>query len=150
MCVCSLFLLFLSGYFFDCLCLSLWRDRSCNSRARPLYYIAEICLPYYSIDKRCRNKRPQLLLSSLLRQRYQSHIVASVLKNGPIVKPYTGNMYVREMLKNFFNLRKAYYLYSETATYIRSRKEDKGNNMEDKRKQVRTELRIRSTNWAAT
>jgi len=72
--------------------------------------------------------------------------MVSLLKNLSIVKPYTGNMYAREMLKNFNPMaRKAYYLYSETATYIRSRKEDKGNNMEYKRKQVRTELLIKST-----
>jgi len=50
------------------------------------------------------------------------------LKNGSIVKPYTGNMYAREMIGNFIQsqrARKAYYLYSGTATYIRSRKEDK-------------------------
>jgi len=50
------------------------------------------------------------------------------LKNGSIVKPYTGNMYAPEMLQNFIQserARKAYYLYSETATYIRSRKESK-------------------------
>jgi len=45
----------------------------------------------------------------------------------------------------------AYYLYSETATpFIRNRKEDKGNNMEDKRKQMRTGLRIQLTDSAAT
>ena len=74
--------------------------------------------------------------------------MVSLLKNCSSVKPYTGNMFAREMLKNFIQsqgARKAYYLYSETATYIRSRKEDKGNNMENKRKQVRTELLIKST-----
>jgi len=37
-------------------------------------------------------------------------------------------MYMQEMLRNFIQsqrARKAYYLNSETATYIRSRKEDK-------------------------
>jgi len=50
------------------------------------------------------------------------------LKNGSTVKPYTGNMYVREMLRNFVHsqrARKAYNLYSETATYICSRKGNK-------------------------
>ena len=49
------------------------------------------------------------------------------------------------MLKNFIRsqgARNAYYLYSETATYIGSREEAKENNAEDKRKQMRTELRI--------
>jgi len=57
-------------------------------------------------------------------------------------------MYAREMLKKSIQsqrARKAYYLYSETATYIRSRKEDKGNNMENKRKQERTELSMISS-----
>jgi len=71
-----------------------------------------------------------------------------------MVKPYTGNLYAREILKNFIQCqraRKAYYLHSEAAaTYIGSREEAKGNNMEDKRKQVRAELRIQSTDWAAT
>jgi len=50
------------------------------------------------------------------------------------------------MLKNFIRsqrARKAYYLYSKTATYIGSGEEVKGNNM-DKRKQMRTELSIQS------
>jgi len=62
-------------------------------------------------------------------------------------------MYSCEILKNFIQsqrARKAYYLYSETETYIHSRKGDKENNMEDKRKQVRTELPIQSADWAAT
>ena len=49
------------------------------------------------------------------------------------------------MPKNFVlsqRARKAYYLYSEIATYISSRKEVKGNNIEDKRKQITLELRI--------
>jgi len=49
---------------------------------------------------------------------HSGQFASGILKNGSIVKPYTGNMYARET-------RKAYYLYSETATYIRSRKEDK-------------------------
>jgi len=75
------------------------------------------------------------------------------LKNGSIVKPYIGNIYAQEILKNFIqsqSARKAHYLYSETATYIGSRKEDKEVNMEDKRKQVRTELRIQLADWAVT
>jgi len=50
------------------------------------------------------------------------------LKNGSIVKPYTGNMYAPEILRNFIQsqrARKAYYLYSAAATYILSRKENK-------------------------
>jgi len=69
-----------------------------------------------------------------------------------MVKPYTGNLYAREITS--FNVRgpgKVNYLYREAAaTYIGSREEVKGNNMEDKRKQVRTELRIQSTDWAVT
>jgi len=59
-----------------------------------------------------------------------------------MVMPYTGKMYAREMLKNFTRsqrARKAYYLYSERAACIGSR-EVKGNNIEDKRKQLRTEF----------
>ena len=78
--------------------------------------------------------------------------VKRVLKNGSIVKPYAGNMYcTRE--RYFFQsqrARKAYYLHSETATYIGRGKEDKGHNMEEKRKQVRAELRFQSTDWAVT
>jgi len=54
---------------------------------------------------------------------------------------------MREILENIIQYqmaRKAYYLYSETATYIGSGEEVKGNNMEGKRKQMRTELRIQS------
>jgi len=43
------------------------------------------------------------------------------LKNGSIVKLYTGNMYAREMPGNFIQsqrARKAYYIYSETAQHI--------------------------------
>jgi len=83
--------------------------------------------------------------------------VVDVLKNGLIVKAiYRKNMCARERYsRTSFDLRgparKAYYLYSETATYIRSRREEEGNNiMGDRRKQVRTELRIQSTDWAAT
>jgi len=75
--------------------------------------------------------------------------VVDVLKNGPIVKAiYRKNMYARERYsRTSFDLRgparKAYYLYSETATYISA--------VEKKRKQygrqVRTELRIQSTDW---
>jgi len=49
------------------------------------------------------------------------------------------------MLKNFIlsqRARNAYYLYSETAAYIGSGEEVKENNMEDKRKQMRTEVSI--------
>jgi len=52
----------------------------------------------------------------------------NLLKNGSVVKPYTGNMCVRKILRNFIlsqRARKAYYLFSETATYIRSRKDNK-------------------------
>ena len=51
----SLLLLFLLGHFFDTLCFSLWRDCGGNSWTQPLYYIAELCLSYYSMDKRCHN-----------------------------------------------------------------------------------------------
>jgi len=53
------------------------------------------------------------------------------------------------MLKNFILSRragKAHYLCSETATYIGSGEEAIGNNnMEDKRKQMRTKVHIWST-----
>jgi len=54
-------------------------------------------------------------------------LIFLILKNGSIVKPYTGNMYT-QILRNFVQsqrARKAYYLYSEAATYVRSRKENK-------------------------
>jgi len=38
--------------------------------------------------------------------------------------------------------RNAYYLCSETAIYISSREEVKGNNLEGKRKQMTTEMHI--------
>jgi len=68
-----------------------------------------------------------------------------LLKNGPIARPYTRDMCVREIPRNFVQsprARKAYYLYSETTTYISSGEDVKGNNMEDKRKQMRIELYI--------
>jgi len=49
------------------------------------------------------------------------------------------------MLKKFILSERAgetHYLCGETATYISSRKEIKGNNMEGKSKQMRTELHI--------
>jgi len=49
------------------------------------------------------------------------------------------------MLKNFIlskRARKAYYLCSGIATYNDSRKRVKGNKIEDKRKLMRSELRI--------
>ena len=77
-----------------------------------------------------------------------------ILKNSSIVKPYTGNRNTREILKNFVQSQRArkaaYYLYSETATHIRSRKEGNGNKTEDQGKQMRTELRIQLTDWAVT
>ena len=45
---------------------------------------------------------------------------------------------------------KAYYLYSETATYIRSRKENKEPIWKTRGKQVRTELHNQLTDWAVT
>ena len=69
------------------------------------------------------------------------------MKNGSIVNLYTGNINMREILENFMQsqrARKAYYLYGETATHIRSRKEDRGNNMEDQGKQMKTESCIQS------
>jgi len=74
-CVLSLFLLFLSGYFFDSPCFSLWGDCGGNGWIQPLYYIAELCLSYYSIDKHYCNEISRLLLLSLLRPRSRSHIV---------------------------------------------------------------------------
>ena len=49
------------------------------------------------------------------------------------------------MFENFSLSKRAgetHYLCSETATYIGSGKDVKGNNMEYKRRQMRTELRI--------
>jgi len=45
---------------------------------------------------------------------------------------------------------KVYYLYSETATYIRSRKENKEPIWKAREKQVRTELHNQLTDWAVT
>jgi len=76
-----------------------------------------------------------------------------VLKNGSIVKPYTGNMCVHEIHRNFIKsqrARKASYLYSETATYIRSRKDNKEPIWKTREKQVRTKLHNQSTDWAVT
>ena len=80
----------------------------------------------------------------------QENLGSDQLKNGSIVKPYTGNQCVREIsyLGTSFNLRgpgKAYYLYSETATYIRSRKENKEPIWKTRERQVRTELHNQST-----
>jgi len=60
---------------------------------------------------------------------------------------------MREMLQNFIQsqrARKAYYLYSETATYIRSRKDNKEPIWKTGEKQVRTKLHNQSTDWAVT
>ena len=55
-CVLSLFLLLLSGHFFNSVRFSLWRrDRRGNGWTQSLYYIAELCLSYYSMDKHCCN-----------------------------------------------------------------------------------------------
>jgi len=67
-----------------------------------------------------RTVATEVVTSEILRRK--------LLKNGSIVKPYTGNMYVREILRNLIQSQragKAYYLYSETATYIRNRKGNK-------------------------
>jgi len=76
-----------------------------------------------------------------------------VLKNDSIVKPYTGNLCVPEILRSFIQsqrARKAYYLYSETATYVRSRKDNKEPIWKTREKQVRTKLHNQSTDWAVT
>lgn len=68
-----------------------------------------------------------------------------LLKKGAMAKIYTGGMREREMLKNFIlsqRAEKTHYFCSETTTYISSRKEIKGNNMESKRSQVRTKFHI--------
>jgi len=68
-----------------------------------------------------------------------------LLKNGPKVRLYPENMCAREMLKTFIlsqRARKADNLCSEIATCISSGAEIKGNNMEDKRKKMKTELCI--------
>jgi len=63
-----------------------------------------------------------------------------------MAKIYTGDTREQEMLKNFVLsqwARRTNYLYnSETATCIDSREWIKGNNIEDKRKRMRTELHI--------
>jgi len=46
--------------------------------------------------------------------------------------------------------RKAYYLYSETATYIRSRKDNKEPIWKTGEKQERTKLHNQSTDWVVT
>ena len=66
-----------------------------------------------------------------------------------MAKLYTGDMREREMLKIFILSQRAgktHYLFSEAATYIGSRIEMKGNNIEDERKQMRAELHIWSIN----
>jgi len=58
---------------------------------------------------------------------------------------YTEDMGKGEILENCIlskRARSTYYLCSEIATYIGSGKEIEGNNMEDKRKQMRTDLHI--------
>jgi len=80
-------------------------------------------------------------------------IRCSLLKNGSIVKPYTGNMCMREMLKNFLQSHRAvgaYYLCSEAATYIRSGKENTEPIWKIKEEQVRTELYNQWIDWAVT
>lgn len=57
-----------------------------------------------------------------------------MLKNGPNIKLYRKH----EMLRYFILSQRA-----GIAAYISSGEEAKGNNMEDKRRQMRTELRIR-------
>ena len=60
---------------------------------------------------------------------------------------------MQEMLKNFLQSQramKAYYLYSEAATYIRSRKENTEPIWKTKEKQVRTELHNQWIDWAVT
>ena len=68
-----------------------------------------------------------------------------LLKKGAIGKLYTGDMRERETLQNFFLSQRAgeaHCLCSGTIAYIGSGKEIKGNNMEDKGKQMRTKLHI--------
>jgi len=47
LCVLSLSLLFLLGYFFGRVCFSLLRECGGNGWTQLLYYIAELCLSYY-------------------------------------------------------------------------------------------------------
>jgi len=75
----------------------------------------------------------------------KSHAVLGkiqVLRNGPKVKLYTGQMCTREMLKNFIISQKAHYLYSEIVTYMSSGKGLKETIWKTKEKRMRTELRI--------
>jgi len=58
---------------------------------------------------------------------------------------YAGDSGESEMLQSFILSKRAgetHYLRSETATYINGRRRIKGNNIQDKRKQMRTELHI--------
>jgi len=72
------------------------------------------------------------------------------VENGPMAKLYAGGMCERGILKNFIlchRAGKAYYLCSETATYIGSGEDVKGNNNYGRQeKQMRTELHIWSIN----
>ena len=88
MCILSLFLLFLSGYCFDSLCsslISLSRDGGGDGWTQPLYYIAELCLPYYSMDKRYPNKVSWLLSIIISSSKFRSRIATILLENTGLV-----------------------------------------------------------------
>ena len=68
-------------------------------------------------------------------------------KNGLMAKLSNGEVCEREIHENFILSQRAgktHCLCSESATYIGSGEEAKGKNVEDERKQMRTELHIQS------
>ena len=107
LCVLSLFLLFLSGYFFDSLCFSLLRERG-NGWTQLLYYIAELCLSYYYwINERSHHKRSSLLSIITSSSEFRSHIpIAYYNKIYPVIPNHL--LWWREYL-DFGHLRVPWY-----------------------------------------
>jgi len=73
--VCSFIVPFVPlGYFFDSLCLSLLSECGGNGWTQLLYYIAKLCLSYYSMNKRCHNMRSSLLSIITSSSKFRSYL----------------------------------------------------------------------------